>query len=199
MMNITRPGSFLDMSGKGCVHFSVFDKSRKLLSALDIPLTSPRMIHDFGMTENYVIIPDLPLEFSILNSIFKGHFVFNFDKNQKSRYGIMKKYNKDVQKIKWFDLPTHWAFHYVNAWEEKDEEGRDIIVFWGCTMDDVCLDFHQEHPFYGENRISLTKMTFNLYTGNSTFQKYENGSSFDFPIVPSDMVGRRTQFCYLSQ
>ena len=39
------------------------------------------MIHDFGITENYMIIPDSPLEFDPENAIKTGSFVFKFDRN----------------------------------------------------------------------------------------------------------------------
>tara|TARA_B110000285_G_C14934775_1_gene519039 strand:- start:78 stop:254 length:177 start_codon:yes stop_codon:yes gene_type:complete len=44
------------------VHYSLFDKDRKMLSSIKIPIESIRMLHDFSATENYVIIPDLPME-----------------------------------------------------------------------------------------------------------------------------------------
>jgi len=33
-----------------------------MLSSIKIPIESIRMLHDFSATENYVIIPDLPME-----------------------------------------------------------------------------------------------------------------------------------------
>lgn len=63
------------------VHFSLFNKDRKLISRLDVQITSPRMIHDFGITENYVIIPDLPFEFDPENAIKTGDFVFKYDQS----------------------------------------------------------------------------------------------------------------------
>ena len=50
------------------------------------------MIHDFCITENYVIIPDLPMEFNPEKNMKEGgRDMFQWDKNQPSRYGIMKK------------------------------------------------------------------------------------------------------------
>tara|TARA_B110000285_G_C15060548_1_gene582137 strand:- start:205 stop:339 length:135 start_codon:yes stop_codon:yes gene_type:complete len=39
------------------------------------------------------------------------------------------------------------VFHYVNAWEEKAANGDDIIRCFGCTQDNVNIDFEEEHPF----------------------------------------------------
>ena len=110
--------------------------------------------------------------------------MFKFDTQQPSRYGIMKRRCQNVDEIMWFEMPNHWAFHYINAWEDKNNKNEDIVVFWGCTLKDVELDFHLEHPFYGDNNIEITKMTFNLETGKSSFEKYEPGFSGDFPIIP---------------
>jgi carotenoid cleavage dioxygenase-like enzyme len=43
---------------------------------MDIKITSSRMIHDFPITDNYIIIPDLALEFKPDTAIKEGKFVF---------------------------------------------------------------------------------------------------------------------------
>lgn len=71
-----------DIEGKlGMVYYSLFNKDRKLISRLNVQITSPRMIHDFGITENYVIIPDLPFEFDPENAIKTGDFAFKYDQS----------------------------------------------------------------------------------------------------------------------
>jgi len=45
------------------IHYTLFDKNRKMLAHLDVTITSMRMIHDFPITNNYCVLPDLPLEF----------------------------------------------------------------------------------------------------------------------------------------
>tara|TARA_B110000285_G_C14689128_1_gene408246 strand:- start:139 stop:273 length:135 start_codon:yes stop_codon:yes gene_type:complete len=37
--------------------------------------------------------------------------------------------------------------HWINAWEEKNNIGEDIIKVWGCYQANVCLDLEDEHPF----------------------------------------------------
>ena len=119
----------------GCIDYSLFNKDRKLILHTNIPIESPRMVHDFMMTENYVIIPDSPLEFKPEVMIKESKFIFQFDKKKPSRYGIMKRNCQSADQVRWFELPGHMTFHYVNAWEEKNEAGDDVIRCYGFPVD----------------------------------------------------------------
>ena len=96
----------------------------------NIPISSRRMIHDFMITENYIIIPDSPLEFNPEAPIKESKFIFQFAAEKPSRYGIMPR-NGTSTEVKWFDFPSHMVFHYINAWEEKNEAGDDTIKAYG--------------------------------------------------------------------
>lgn len=84
---------------KPYVHYSLFDKDRKIQNRMDIKITSMRMIHDFPITQNYIIIPDLPLEFKPDKAIKEGGFVFKYDPKQEAKYAIMRKDNTAENKI----------------------------------------------------------------------------------------------------
>jgi carotenoid cleavage dioxygenase-like enzyme len=58
------------------ISYSLFNKDRKLLINTLIPIESPRMIHDFMITENYVIIPDSPLKFNPEATVKDSKFIF---------------------------------------------------------------------------------------------------------------------------
>jgi len=75
----------------GSVNYSLFNSDKKLILTTNIPISSPRMIHDFMITENYVIIPDSPLEFNPKATVKDSKFIFQFDHTRPSRYGIMKR------------------------------------------------------------------------------------------------------------
>jgi carotenoid cleavage dioxygenase-like enzyme len=49
------------------------------------------MIHDFCITENHIIFPDIPMECSGPKAVKTKGFFFQFDKSQPARYGVMKK------------------------------------------------------------------------------------------------------------
>lgn len=189
------------LSKQPCVHYSLINKDRKVISSLDCPITSARMIHDFGATENHVIIPDLPLLFDA-EQLAQGKSIFSFDKKCPAKYGIMKRLNQDVNQIMWFEFPSHYVFHYVNAWEEKNEAGQTIITLWGAALDDVNLDFYDEHPFHAREddgfSSKLSRMTFNLATGEKTMEQDFISKSVEFPVVPQTLIGYKTRYAYMS-
>lgn len=155
------------------------------MNRMDIPLTSIRMIHDFPVTQNYVIIPDAPLEFRPDKAMKEGGSVFKFDPKQDTRYYIMNKNNDQLSKIQQFTLPCHYTFHFVNAWEDKNDKGQDIVVMFGCPQETVDISLEKDHPFFEDEnfRIKLAKYTFNLVTGEADMQYVVDHLSLEFPII----------------
>lgn len=60
----------------GSAFYTLFNKDRKMIVKHEIPLASKRMIHDFIMTENYIMIPDLPMEFKPEATVKESKFIF---------------------------------------------------------------------------------------------------------------------------
>jgi carotenoid cleavage dioxygenase-like enzyme len=65
----------------------------------------------------------------------------------KSKYGIMNRNNKDAKEIKWFEFPNHYVYHYVNAWDSKNEKGEDIVTMFGCVLSNVNLEYKHRNPY----------------------------------------------------
>lgn len=140
--------------------YTLFDKDNKNINSLDIPIRGPVMIHDIAITGENVIFNDLPMQFKPEN-VPLGKQVFEFNKSMSARYGVMNRNCKDTNEIKWFDLPNHYVFHFVNAWDSKNEKGEDIVTMFGCALSDVNLEHkhkedyndpsEKEHPFLWES------------------------------------------------
>ena len=63
----------------------------------------------------------------------------------------MRRDCNDETKIQWFEFESHYVFHYVNAWEERNEKGEEIIKFYGGVFKNFEPDMKSypfgEHPF----------------------------------------------------
>lgn len=71
---------------------------------MDIPLREPTMMHDFAITENYVVIPDQQVVFK-LQEMVRGGSPVAYDKNKKSRFGILSKTAQSADGMIWIECP----------------------------------------------------------------------------------------------
>lgn len=93
------------------------------------------MIHDFLITEKYAILPDCPLIFKP-ELIVEKKFPFQMDRNVPSVYIVLDRETGEV--IHKFTLPSHYVFHYFNAWNEKVGNEEQIIIY-ACKYDFISL------------------------------------------------------------
>ncbi|KAL1815807.1 9-cis-epoxycarotenoid dioxygenase NCED1, chloroplastic-like [Daucus carota subsp. sativus] len=161
---------------------------------VDIELADPTMMHDFAITENFVVIPDQQVVFKISEMIQGGSPVV-YDKNKVSRFGVLDKYAKDGSGIKWVEVPDCFCFHLWNAWE--DEESDEIVVIGSCmTPADSIFNECDE----GLQSV-LSEIRLNLKTGKSTrkpIMSSEDQVNLEAGMVNKNKLGRKTQFAYLA-
>lgn len=69
---------------------------------VEIPLREPTMMHDFAISENYVVIPDQQVVFKLQEMIGGGSPVI-YDNNKMSRFGILRKNATSASDIIWVE------------------------------------------------------------------------------------------------
>ncbi|CAM0875733.1 unnamed protein product [Alopecurus aequalis] len=161
---------------------------------VEIPLDQPTMIHDFAITENFVVVPDHQVVFK-LQEMLRGGSPVVLDKEKMSRFGVLPKCATDASEMVWVDVPDCFCFHLWNAWEEKETD--EVVVIGSCMTpadsifneSDECLE------------SVLTEIRLNTRTGESTRRPILAPSeqvNLEVGMVNSNLLGRKTRYAYLA-
>ncbi|KAL9130038.1 MAG: hypothetical protein Q9217_001683 [Psora testacea] len=112
-------------------------------------IASPKMMHDFGVTETYTIIMDLPLSLDPLN-LAKNKPVVVYDPSSRSRFGIFPRYRPD--KVRWFETNPCCIFHTANSWNSTVTDagadsfacilGTETVNMLACRLTSASLVFN---------------------------------------------------------
>ncbi|KAL1197206.1 9-cis-epoxycarotenoid dioxygenase NCED6 [Cardamine amara subsp. amara] len=171
-----------------------FDTCGKKTRDVDIALSQPTMIHDFVITENFVVIPDQQMVFKLTEMIRGGSPVI-YDKEKMSRFGVLSMQDQTGSGINWVDVPDCFCFHLYNAWEEKTEDGDPVIVVIGSCMNPPDTIFSES----GEpTRIELSEIRLNLRTKESNRKVIVTGMNLEAGHINRSFVGRKNRFVYLA-
>ena len=154
----------------------------KQLEGIELPQMV--MMHDFNITENYVVFMDLPLALD-LDLLVTG-IPFRFKRESGARLGVMPR-NSTSSDVRWFEIEPCYVFHQVNAW---DKDG--VITLYVSRQNSA---FGADSGDYSEvGRLHL--WTIDLKRGAVSEQPVDDRPA-DFGRVNDTMVGRESRFGYL--
>ena len=102
------------------------------------PIDMPRrqMMHDFSMTENYVVFLDHSFVFDPELMVKRGGLPFAADTEKQCRVGLVRKCEPEKGVFQWFDVENFVFFHTINSWEEPD--GRVCVSLCRCATPASC-------------------------------------------------------------
>ncbi|MEO0494444.1 MAG: carotenoid oxygenase family protein [Actinomycetota bacterium] len=90
-----------------------------------VELLGARSIHDVAVTERYVIVWDLPLEF---DDDDPNLFPYAWNRDGAARIGLVDR--ADLHRpVRWFDIDPCWVFHPLNAHDTDDGVVVDVVRF----------------------------------------------------------------------
>ena len=96
----------------------------RLVQREEITVGGPTMMHDFNVTQNFIIFMDLPAVFD-MDLALKGEIPIHWDDNYPARLGVMLRNGNDASVV-WYDINPCYVFHPLNAYEDGDKIVLDV-------------------------------------------------------------------------
>ncbi|XP_008804630.2 carotenoid cleavage dioxygenase 8 homolog B, chloroplastic-like [Phoenix dactylifera] len=105
---------------------------------------APGWVHSFPVTEHYVVVPEMPLRYCAQN-LLKAEptplYKFEWHPDSGSYVHVMCKASGKI--VASVEVPPFVTFHFINAYEEQDEDGRVTAIIADCcehNADPTILD-----------------------------------------------------------
>jgi carotenoid cleavage dioxygenase-like enzyme len=103
------------------------DARGRLVRSEEIAIPGPAMIHDFALTERYVVFMDLPVVFSFERAM-SGGFPFEWSDSHGARLGVMPREGGNAD-VRWFDIDPCYVFHPMNAHDTDAGVSLDVVRY----------------------------------------------------------------------
>ena len=105
--------------------YHVADANGRLTSQRVVDIPAAVMMHDFCLTEHYVVFLDLPAVFD-LDLALQGTMPFRFDPPHGARLGILRR-DDPQSAVVWVDIEPCYVFHVLNAHDDNDTITIDAV------------------------------------------------------------------------
>ena len=148
------------------------DAAGNMLQVEPIEMTGPSMVHDFAVTDHYVVFMEMPVRFSWTMAISGSGLPFKWDDDAPSRFGVMPRNGTNAD-VKWFDVPTCFIFHIMNSYEQGDDVIVDAARYDNLWVKNSHDFFHPAH---------LSRFSMNMKTGKASVQRMHD-HAMEFPTV----------------
>jgi carotenoid cleavage oxygenase len=171
--------------GPPYVRYHVVDAKGNLTRSEDITFGGPVMVHDFNITENYVVWMDLPVVFD-MELATQGFFPFKWDESYGSRVGVMPRDGGDKD-VTWIDIDDCYVFHPMNAYEDGDRIVVDVTRHPNM--------FVREKIGPAGGPTTLDRWTIDT-SARKVVEERIDDRAHEFPRVDDRLVGRRHRYGY---
>lgn len=176
--------------------FHVADAGGQLTHSEDVEVPGPTMMHDFAITEHYVVWLDLPVVFD-LDKARQGAMPFDWNDAYGARLGVMPRTGGQVR---WFDADPCYVFHVGNA--REDSVGRVVVDAVRYSPDSFIPMWRGAGPIAdpaataaGAGVSVLHRWTIDLDT-NRLSESQLDDRPIEFPSLNDLRVGRPQRFLY---
>jgi len=106
------------------LRYSVLDTAGRLRREVRVPVEGGPMVHDCAITENHVVLFDLPVTFDLDTAMAGSTFPYAWNPDHGARVGLLPR-EGEAEDVTWHEVSPCYVFHPLNAFE--DEHGRVVV------------------------------------------------------------------------
>ncbi len=107
--------------------YHVADATGRLVTSREVEVPGATMMHDFNLTERFVVFMDLPVVFDLERAI-AGTMPYQFDRSYGARLGVLRR-DDPHGTVRWFDIDPCYVFHPVNAHDDGSTITVDVVRY----------------------------------------------------------------------
>ncbi|KAF2187918.1 carotenoid cleavage dioxygenase [Zopfia rhizophila CBS 207.26] len=153
-------------------------------------------LHDFFLTENYIIFPDISMRRDFSGLSKEVGSIFSFEHKYPMRWGIIPRKFESGDQVQWFTTQNPSSiWHVINGWEKTGPNGsRQIILFSPCFE-----DYPPDVPIHtpAEPHAKVKTWTLDLDSGKVVDEQVLLDHHYERPSLNLDYVGLPSRYCYL--
>ena len=177
------------------IAFYTFDKQGRKTRETWFQGPHAAMIHDCGVTENYIILPMIP-QVMDLERIRRGGILFQWEPKVDQVYVVIPR-NGEASDIRYFRAPNAFPGHVINAFDDGGRVYLDLPVvngnvFWFFP------DAGGEHPDPASLQTEIVRWCFDMKAkAAAPAVKVISRLSAEFPHVDERYVGRPYRYAFM--
>jgi len=172
------------------VNYFIIDKNGALTQFDQIEVPFASMMHDFAISKNHIILPIFPATIDLARAQNGGPLIA-WEPDRGTHIGIMLR--AGTPNVEWFEMDACFAYHVVNAYEQKDTIILDVIKYTRVPFLPK-LDSNIPADYTPGN---LVRWEFNLKTHQFLEEKLLSHYDVEFPRIDDRLTGINYQYIYM--
>lgn len=169
------------------VRHVVIGTDGKVRRSVAISVSDGPMVHDFAMTQRWVLVFDLPVVWND-EAAAGGHpFPYRWSEGRAARVGLLPREGAGTD-IVWIDVPPCYVFHMANAFDAAD---GTVVV----DLVEFASMFRTSLQGPGEGPPVLSRWTLDPVAGTFA-RRVMSARPREFPRIDERLTGRPHRYVY---
>ena len=156
-----------------------------LTQSIHIPTPYSAMVHDFVITENYIVVPIFPITGS-LERAMEGGPPFAWEPSKGVHVAVLPRDAENADDIRWLEMDTCFAFHFMNAFDKDGIINVDVGQFTQAPLFPT-----PDGEVSGEVRSQLCRWTIDMNNPEARVESVAlDNFELEFPQIDMRYAGQ---------